>query len=125
MMTIEINGAEFFARHGFYKEEQLLGNLFVVDISVSFRPQHQLADKIGNTVDYEQLYAIVKEEMQHPRKLLETVAEAILDKIKSNWPFISAAMVSLKKLNPPMQGKIASSAVKITYHKQDNELFQN
>ena len=36
MITVALHGAEFFAKHGFYPEEQLLGCKFLVDIVVGF-----------------------------------------------------------------------------------------
>ncbi|MBS1503575.1 MAG: dihydroneopterin aldolase, partial [Bacteroidetes bacterium] len=39
MINVALHGAEFFGRHGFYPEEQLLGSKFIVDISVDFEPK--------------------------------------------------------------------------------------
>ena len=84
MITIAIHGAEFFAYHGFYPEEQKLGTKFMVDVEVTFRPAIAgiRQDNITHTVDYEQLYDIVCNEMKHARKLIETVAQSIADGIK-------------------------------------------
>ena len=49
MITIAIQGAEFFAFHGFYAEEQKLGTKFIVDVEVHFMPLNDIrADKISN-----------------------------------------------------------------------------
>lgn len=89
-----------------------MGTRFIVDIDVSFTPESTLTgDKISNTVDYELLYELVCEEMKHPRKLIETVAQAIIDKIKAQYPLVENIKVSLKKLNPPLSGKVGYSAV--------------
>jgi dihydroneopterin aldolase len=119
MITIEVAGAEFFAKHGFYAEEQLLGNKFVVDIAVDFLEKGTFGDKIINTVNYEQLYDIAAEEMQLTKKLLESVAESIMTRIKSKYAFILAARVSIRKLNPPIRGKVAYSAVTLSYYKNE------
>jgi len=118
MITVALQGAEFFARHGFYPEEQLLGCNFLVDVSVGFMPAGDLAkDNLANTVNYEQLYNLVCLQMQKPRKLLETLAQAIIDDVKKHYPYIDTATVTIKKLNPPMKGRVASSGVSITYNK--------
>jgi dihydroneopterin aldolase len=118
MMEINLSGAEFFAYHGYYPEEQVLGNQFVVDISVSFKPVTDLKeDDLQNTLNYEQLYTIACEEMLNTRKLLETVAQAIIDRIRSQYSFVAAVKVSVKKMNPPLKGKVASTSVTISYNK--------
>jgi dihydroneopterin aldolase len=116
MIEINLTGAEFFAHHGFYPEEQILGSRFIVDISVKFAPQGNLGeDEIGNTVNYEQLYNIAREEMKITRKLIETVAEAIFARIKAEFPFIAAISVCLKKMDPPLGGKVGYSSVVVSH----------
>jgi 7,8-dihydroneopterin aldolase/epimerase/oxygenase len=115
MITIAIQGAEFFAYHGFYPEEQKLGNKFIVDIEVNFTPLNNLkADKIANTVDYERVYNIVAEQMKQTRKLIETVAQAIAAQIRAQFPFVESVRVAIKKLNPPLKGKVHCSSIVIT-----------
>ncbi|MDB5136437.1 MAG: folB [Mucilaginibacter sp.] len=123
MIIVELHGAEFFARHGFYPEEQLLGCKFLVDISVGFIPIGELnEDNLANTVNYEQLYAIVNLQMQQPKKLIETLAQAIIDGIKKQYTFIETITVTIKKLNPPLKGRVAHSGVIITYNRSENEI---
>jgi len=115
MITISLHGAEFFAYHGFYQEEQKLGNKFIIDIEVSFMPVGDLKeDELSNTVDYEQLYAIVAEQMANTRKLIETVAQSIADGVKERYPLAASVRVSLKKLNPPLKGKVDYSSIEIS-----------
>ena len=112
MISISIHGAEFFAYHGFYPEEQKLGNKFLVDVEVSFLPLTNLKeDKLSNTIDYEQLYNMIDEQMKHTRKLIETVAQAIVDQIKDNYPVVEKIQISIKKLNPPLKGKVDYSCI--------------
>ena len=115
MITISLHGAEFFAFHGFYPEEQKLGCKFIVDVDVSFTPPGDIkADKISNTVDYERVYAITEEQMKRTTKLIETVAQSIADEIKRQFSFADTIRVSIKKLNPPLKGKVAYSNIVIT-----------
>ena len=115
MITISLHGAEFFAFHGFYPEEQKLGCKFIVDVDVSFTPPGDIkADKIGNTVDYEQVYGIVEQQMKKTAKLIETVAQGIADNVKEQFSFADNIRVSIKKLNPPLKGKVECSNIVIT-----------
>ncbi|HJP62692.1 MAG TPA: dihydroneopterin aldolase [Mucilaginibacter sp.] len=121
MITVALHGAEFFGKHGFYPEEQLIGSKFVVDISVEFEPPDgSKSDNLANTVNYEQLYTIAFEQMQKTKKLIETLGQAIVDAIKSEYPYIETATVMIKKLNPPMPGKVDYSSVAITYNRPAN-----
>lgn len=116
MVEIYLKDAEFFAYHGFYPEEQVLGSWFKVDVSVGFVPETKLTtDEIAHTVNYERLYIIACEEMDKPRKLIETVAQSIFDRIQEKYPFVKNIKVAVKKMNPPMKGKVGQSGVVITY----------
>ncbi|HZY38860.1 MAG TPA: dihydroneopterin aldolase [Mucilaginibacter sp.] len=114
MITVAIHGAEFFAYHGFYPEEQKLGTKFIIDVEVGFNPITGLkADKISQTVDYEHIYTIISDQMEHTRKLIETVAQSIADSIKEKYTFVDEVKVVLKKMHPPMTGKVDHSSVTI------------
>jgi len=117
-MIVALHGVEFFAYHGFYPEEQKLGNHFIVDIEVEFTPNGDItADDLGNTVNYEQLYDIACEEMKHPKKLIETVARAIIDNIVKQYSFVDAVKLTINKLNPLIGAKTKSSGVTLYYNK--------
>jgi dihydroneopterin aldolase len=117
MITIHLHGASFFAYHGFYPEEQKLGNHFIVDIEVSFTPMQHLEDALVNTVNYEILYNIAAQQMKQTAKLLETVAQAISDQIKHNYPGLENIKVSVRKLNPQLGGKVDYTGITINYNK--------
>ncbi|MBS7565216.1 dihydroneopterin aldolase [Mucilaginibacter sp. Bleaf8] len=121
MIQVSLIGADFFARHGYYPEEQILGNRFLVDIDAQFAPFANLGDdQINNTLNYEQLNLIAEEEMKHPRQLLETVAQNIADQIMQQFPYVLHLKVSVKKVNPPLKGMVAATAVTILIN-QDNK----
>jgi len=80
---------------------------------------HFTNDEIAHTVNYEQLYNAVAGQMKQPRKLLETVVQAIIDELKTAYPFVETIRVGLKKLNPPLPGIVDCSFIEITYHKPD------
>ncbi|TWR31333.1 dihydroneopterin aldolase [Mucilaginibacter pallidiroseus] len=123
MIKVALQGAEFFAYHGFYAEEQLLGTRFLVDIETYFTPVSALhEDEISKTVDYQTLYNITSAEMKQPRNLIETVAQHILDAAIKQFPFVEKAVVTVKKMHPAMGGIVNNSAVTITYNKTSNDL---
>ncbi|MBE5319398.1 dihydroneopterin aldolase [Pedobacter sp. MR2016-19] len=112
--TVALKDVKCFALHGYYPEEQLVGNHFVVDLETEFTPQG-FDDELAQTVNYEDLNSIILEEMKHTQKLLESVLKNIISKVIELYPFVETVQVSMKKLNPPMPGQIGHSFVKLTY----------
>ncbi|MCI1720828.1 MAG: dihydroneopterin aldolase [Bacteroidales bacterium] len=113
---IELVDMEFFAHHGCFDEEQMIGNKFLVNLKVEgdFRKAAS-TDKISDALDYQGLYKVVKDEMGKPSKLLENVCKRIIDSIASRYPQIEKAELTVDKLNPPLGGKLYASSVTANY----------
>uniref|UniRef100_F4C838 7,8-dihydroneopterin aldolase n=1 Tax=Sphingobacterium sp. (strain 21) TaxID=743722 RepID=F4C838_SPHS2 len=111
---IALTNARFYAYHGYYHEEQMLGNEFFLDI-ICFvsNPTLNTDDNLVKTINYEELYRIAKEEMAQPKKLLETVVDNILNSIKVNFHEVNEIEVSLRKSNPPFGGDAATAEVSL------------
>ena len=114
VQTVALKEVKFHAFHGFYPEEQLTGNHFLVDVEVTFVPNGNTED-LKFTVNYEVINAVVTFEMKNTQKLLETVVRNIIDQLITKYPFISTAVVGIKKLHPPMPGEIGHSFVQLSY----------
>ncbi len=114
---IALEDVRFYSPIGFYEEEQVLGNEFMVSVSVSFPFKNPDSEEIGNTVNYEELYAILVEVMSPRRKLLESAAEDILNRIVEEYAHIQQVEVSIRKINPPFGGDVANSVVSLYYTK--------
>ena len=112
--TVALKDVKCFALHGYYPEEQIIGNHFVIDLETEFIPQG-FDDELAQTVNYEDLNTIIREEMKNTQKLLETVLNNIISKVIELYPFAETVNVSIKKLNPPMPGQIGHSFVKLSY----------
>ena len=103
---------EFFAHHGCFAEERIIGTKFVVDVAFLCDTEHAAAnDDISQTVNYQKVYSIVSEEMKVPSAILENVAYRIIRKLKDVFPQISAPEVTVSKLNPALEGKTAAASV--------------
>lgn len=111
---VALKDVKCFALHGYYPEEQLIGNHFIVDLETEFTP-NGFDDELTQTVNYEDLNAIILSEMKNTQKLLETVLKNIISNIIELYPFVEKIDVSIKKLNPPMPGQIGHSFVKLSY----------
>ncbi|MDX2306554.1 MAG: dihydroneopterin aldolase [Microscillaceae bacterium] len=121
MDKIILEGLEFFAYHGFYKEERKIGNKYNVDLIVE-ADLHEAADKdkLSFTIDYETLYRIIQQEMQRPSKLLEHIARQIIIQIYRQFPEVNSIEVSVAKFNPPVGG--VCKWAKVTLKRKADEL---
>ncbi len=107
MATISIEGMEFYAYHGCFAEEQLIGTWFVVDLFMETdTTEAERTDQLDKTVNYLEVYQLVKREMETNSKLLEHVGRRILNAVKNNYPQITDATVKVRKMNPPLGGKM-------------------
>ncbi len=107
MATISIEGMEFYAYHGCFAEEQLIGTWFVVDLFMETdTAEAERTDQLDKTVNYLEVYQLVKKEMETNSKLLEHVGRRILNAVKNNYPQITDATVKVRKMNPPLGGKM-------------------
>lgn len=114
---VSLEGVRFFAYHGFYPDEQVVGTEFIVDIETEAEVFGSGDDEISNTVNYERLFRIASEEMGVPRKLIETVAHGILDKIRHEFIAVQEIRVKIRKMHPPMGAEIRNSGIELVFRR--------
>lgn len=103
---------EFYSFHGHFKEERIVGNKFLVDLTVETDMKAPSeSDNLKDAVNYQRLYEIIKQQMEMKSHLLEHIAGRILDAIYSEMEGIKKATVKVSKMNPPMGGKIGSVSI--------------
>jgi dihydroneopterin aldolase len=106
---------EFFGFHGCYKEEQVIGNHFAVNLRLETSSQiASTTDSISDALNYQIAYEIVKREMVIPSHLLEHVGARILKTLFKEIDLLEVATVKVSKLNPPMGGKMDRVSVTLT-----------
>jgi dihydroneopterin aldolase len=112
MGIIRIEDMEFYAFHGHYKEEQIVGNKFLIDLEIETDLEPAgISDKLEDAADYSLACRVVKQEMEIKSKLLENIAKRILDSLYLNMNNIRKATVKIKKMNPPVGAKVGSVSV--------------
>ncbi len=112
MGLIQIENMEFYAFHGHFKEEQIVGNKFLVNLTIETDMlKAKESDNLRDAVNYQKAYQIVKDEMEKKSHLLEHIAGRIVDAIYSEMSGIEKVTVKVSKMNPPMGGKIGSVSV--------------
>lgn len=111
MLTVSLVNARFFAFHGWHEEERKCGNWFEVDVDVQFSIPDSV-EALDGTLDYAILYGFVKARMEDSTKLLETIAERILNdvlKVASD----ARINIVLRKENPPLGGQVQYSQISL------------
>lgn len=95
---------EFFGYHGVFPEENRLGQKFLVDLELSLDLSRSASsDDVKDTVNYADVYAMVKEIVEGPPvKLIETLAEKIASKVLGTYTIVYEAAVSVTKPHPPL-----------------------
>ena len=123
MGKIVIEEMEFYAFHGHYREEQIVGNRFLVDLEMETDLKIPAeSDQLEDAVNYQRAYQLIKKEMQQKKSnLLENIAKRILDALFTEMDGINKATVRIRKMYPPMGGPIQSVGVTMS---RDNETEQ-
>jgi dihydroneopterin aldolase len=112
MGLIQIENMEFYAFHGHFKEERIVGNKFLVDLTIETDMAIAVeSDNLKDAVNYQRVYEIVKQQMGLKSHLLEHIAGRIIDAVYGEMDGIKKITVKLSKMNPPMGGKIGSVSV--------------
>ena len=112
---IELDEMEFYAYHGCFREEQIVGNRFIVSIAIETDVTLPAqTDRIQDALNYVKVYELVKEEMKQTSHLLEHITNRILDRLYQHFPFIVNARVKVSKLNPPMGGQMKKVSVTLS-----------
>lgn len=111
MLTIHLHNIICHSFHGMFKEERILGNNFELNVDISFDEAGKIT-KLHQSIDYVAIYGIIKEVMDVPTKLLETVVQDLAEKFHQFDDKIKNVCISIKKLNPPIsnfQGTVGIS----------------
>jgi len=115
MGIIKVNNIKLYAYHGCLEEEAKIGSWYRVDVEVKADlKKSSRTDELADTVDYVHLNHVVKEEMATRSKLLEEVAQRILDRFFKELRMIRRAKVSVAKINPPIGGNVEEVVVVLT-----------
>ena len=116
MGKIVIEEMEFYAFHGHYQEEQIVGNRFLVDLEMDTDLTGPAAsDSLNDAVNYQKAYQIIKNEMKRTKSnLLENIGKRMLDALEGEMNGVKKMTIRIRKLNPPLGGPIKSVGIKMS-----------
>ncbi|GHP12810.1 7,8-dihydroneopterin aldolase [Lentilactobacillus fungorum] len=106
MYTIKLNNMQFHSHIGVLPAEKVVGQALQIDLItvINADPQN---DQLESTVSYGDFYQQVAQIVSSKQvDLLETLAQTILERIKSLDPRIGKTTVRIRKLALPIDGVI-------------------
>ncbi len=109
---VALTGMAFYGYHGYYVEENKLGNHYTVDLIVETELT-EMNDELGSTINYEKLYKATEKVMMEPLKLIETLAHKIAVKILEENSEALQVKVKVIKHQPPLGGLCDSASVEL------------
>lgn len=114
--VVRIKNAVFYAYHGAIADEQNLGGKFELDLDMScdFASAAE-TDSLEKTVDYEKVYALVRETVLAKKYyLLEALAHRIARGVLKNFERVETVRVRIRKPHPPVKGVVDCVEVEVT-----------
>lgn len=105
MDSIQIRDLEIYCHHGVLKEENILGQKFLISVVLymNTRPAGQ-TDELDQSVNYASVAHVIKEEMQRKNyHLIEAAAEHLAQQILLRFPLTDRIEVEVKKPWAPIQ----------------------
>ena len=85
MITVSVHDLRIFGRHGVHAEERERGQDFLFDVDLDVE-ERGLSDRLEDAVDYSAVARAVREVSDaHAYALLETLAAAVADELRSRF----------------------------------------
>ena len=110
-----VEGIKLYAYHGCMKEEAVIGGNYIVDVCIEAdMSKPSKTDNLNDAIDYVTVYEIVKKEMSVRSKLIEHVAQRILNKLKKIFSKAECIEIKVTKLNPPIEGDVEKVCVVVS-----------
>lgn len=106
LATVRLVNAVFYAHHGVMEEEHRIGGRYEVDVAMDLDVREAAAtDDLTRTVDYERVYALVREVVTGTNAyLIERLAAQIAGAVCAAYPAVVRVEVTVRKPNPPVGG---------------------
>ncbi len=109
---ILLENIEIYAHHGVLEQETVVGNTFILNLKIKADiSKATVSDHLEDTLNYAEIYEIIKKEMEIPSKLLEHVAGRIIRSLKAAFPPIEKIELKISKRNPPMGGQMDYASI--------------
>ena len=96
--SIKLDKLTFFGYHGVNYDEIKNGQNFVLDLSVNYELPDNIDDNLGSTIDYIELYNLVKDSFASKKfNLLESLGQKILSDIIKKYDSVYHVTLNIRK----------------------------
>ncbi|MBQ9230917.1 MAG: dihydroneopterin aldolase [Prevotella sp.] len=109
-----LKDVRFHAFHGVMPQERNVGADFLVSLRMGYDLSEAMAsDHVEDTLNYAEVYRLVRQEMEQPSALLEHVAGRIVNTLLKRFPKVTSVDLRLMKQNPPMGADCKGAGVEL------------
>ena len=118
--SIKLSNIKLYGYHGVNDFERENGQFFLINLRLFLDLKKAgLSDSLKDTVDYSRVYECIKDIIEGPSiKLLEKLADVVVDAIFETFPQVIGLYVEIEKPNPPIKGsRIDGVSVRINRSK--------
>ncbi len=116
MSTIILEDMEFYAYHGCMEHERQIGNTYFVTVSMELdTAKAGKSDNLNDTLNYKEVYDVIKAQMEIPSNLIEHVSQRILNSLAEKFPQVNTFHLSLSKVAPPLGGKTGRATIQLSF----------
>ncbi len=117
---LRLCGLSFYGYHGVSAAERETGRAFEVDCELEIDlAEAGHTDRLGDTVDYGKVYAVIKEMVEGKAYgLIEALAGELAMKILDSFPAYRVTL-RVRKMQPPLAGQVKYIEAEVTRYQGD------
>ncbi len=109
-----LDNLRFHAFHGVLPQERITGNDYRVSLRIAYDISRAMeSDRVEDTLNYAEVFELVRQEMTVPCNLIERVAGRIGDRLFGEFPEIGELDLRIVKVNPPMGADCEGAGVEV------------
>ena len=113
-MEIILKDIKLFGYHGVTDLERISGTEFSINITIGTKNNEQNPIiQLSDTIDYSDVFTLLKIEFAKPEQLLEVLANRILSAIVKRYTIAQAVELTIMKVNAPIPGLDGQVGVRI------------
>lgn len=111
---IRLERLQFHAFHGVLPQERLVGNDYELSLRLGYPLEKAMrSDNVTDTINYAEVYELVRHEMETPSALIEHVAQRVASSLERTFPQLTSIDLTLTKRNPPMGAQCDGASVEL------------
>lgn len=113
-MRIVLENIRLYAYHGVLAQEKKVGQWYTVNVRMDVLDEKAAySDDLNDTVNYAEVYDIVRREMDVPSRLIEHVCGRIARAILDGCALVDEVTVGVIKNNPPIGADCSGCGVEL------------